>query len=50
MPAGEEGGELGDYRKKLLLFLEKSSWYEPSRLISDFPFDGEFCFHRLTKP
>ncbi|NXX88548.1 VPS39 protein, partial [Centropus bengalensis] len=40
VPAGEEGGNLGDYRKKLLLFLEKSSWYEPSRLISDFPFDG----------
>uniref|UniRef100_A0A8C0B9H4 VPS39 subunit of HOPS complex n=1 Tax=Buteo japonicus TaxID=224669 RepID=A0A8C0B9H4_9AVES len=40
VPAGEEGGDLGDYRKKLLLFLEKSSWYEPSRLISDFPFDG----------
>lgn len=50
MPAGEEGGDLGDYRKKLLLFLEKSSCYEPSRLISDFPFDGEFCFCRLTKP
>lgn len=50
MPAGEEGGDLGDYRKKLLLFLEKSSWYEPSRLISDFPFDGEFSFHRLIKP
>uniref|UniRef100_A0A8C9EJK2 CNH domain-containing protein n=2 Tax=Pavo cristatus TaxID=9049 RepID=A0A8C9EJK2_PAVCR len=40
VPAGEEGGDLGDYRKKLLLFLEKSSCYEPSRLISDFPFDG----------
>ncbi|XP_062433020.1 vam6/Vps39-like protein isoform X2 [Rhea pennata] len=38
--AGEEGGDLGEYRKKLLLFLEKSSWYEPGRLISDFPFDG----------
>lgn len=49
MPAGEEGGDLGDYRKKLLLFLEKSSCYEPSRLISDFPFDGAFSFHRLTK-
>ncbi|XP_050191260.1 vam6/Vps39-like protein isoform X1 [Myiozetetes cayanensis] len=40
VPAGEEGGDLGEYRKKLLLFLEKSSWYEPGRLISDFPFDG----------
>lgn len=50
VPAGEEGGDLGAYRKKLLLFLEKSSWYEPGRLISDFPFDGEFNLHRLIKP
>ncbi|EMP39590.1 Vam6/Vps39-like protein [Chelonia mydas] len=40
VPAGEEEGELGEYRRKLLCFLEISSCYEPSRLISDFPFDG----------
>ncbi|XP_029454494.1 vam6/Vps39-like protein [Rhinatrema bivittatum] len=39
-PAGEEGGELGEYRCKLLGFLEISTYYEPEHLISDFPFDG----------
>uniref|UniRef100_A0A671NA36 Vam6/Vps39-like protein n=1 Tax=Sinocyclocheilus anshuiensis TaxID=1608454 RepID=A0A671NA36_9TELE len=39
-PAGKEAGELGEYRNKLLSFLEVSSSYEPERLISDFPFDG----------
>ncbi|XP_059578937.1 vam6/Vps39-like protein isoform X5 [Alligator mississippiensis] len=39
LPAGEEEGELGEYRGKLLTFLEISSCYEPSQLISDFPFD-----------
>ncbi|KAJ8401124.1 hypothetical protein AAFF_G00387060 [Aldrovandia affinis] len=38
--AGKEEGELGEFRNKLLSFLEISSSYEPSRLISDFPFDG----------
>uniref|UniRef100_A0A671PIN7 Vam6/Vps39-like protein n=1 Tax=Sinocyclocheilus anshuiensis TaxID=1608454 RepID=A0A671PIN7_9TELE len=38
--AGKEAGELGEYRSKLLSFLEVSSSYEPERLISDFPFDG----------
>uniref|UniRef100_A0A673FKH1 Vam6/Vps39-like protein n=1 Tax=Sinocyclocheilus rhinocerous TaxID=307959 RepID=A0A673FKH1_9TELE len=38
--AGKESGELGEYRNKLLSFLEVSSSYEPERLISDFPFDG----------
>uniref|UniRef100_A0A671NBK8 Vam6/Vps39-like protein n=1 Tax=Sinocyclocheilus anshuiensis TaxID=1608454 RepID=A0A671NBK8_9TELE len=38
--AGKEAGELGEYRNKLLSFLEVSSSYEPERLISDFPFDG----------
>lgn len=41
VPAGEEEGELGEYRRKLLMFLEISSYYDPSRLICDFPFDGE---------
>lgn len=40
VPAGTESGELGEFRKKLLSFLESSSSYEPSRLISHFPFDG----------
>ncbi|XP_067312282.1 vam6/Vps39-like protein isoform X2 [Pseudorasbora parva] len=38
--AGKEAGELGEFRNKLLSFLEVSSSYEPERLISDFPFDG----------
>uniref|UniRef100_A0A1W7RBP8 Vam6/Vps39-like protein-like protein n=1 Tax=Agkistrodon contortrix contortrix TaxID=8713 RepID=A0A1W7RBP8_AGKCO len=40
VPAGEEDGELGEYRKKLLCFLESSSYYNAEQLISDFPFDG----------
>ncbi|KAK7810232.1 hypothetical protein U0070_010396 [Myodes glareolus] len=40
VPAGEEMGELGEYRQKLLMFLEISSYYDPGRLICDFPFDG----------
>lgn len=39
-PAGSEGGELGEYRSKLLAFLEISIFYEPDGLISDFPFNG----------
>ncbi|XP_018414768.1 PREDICTED: vam6/Vps39-like protein [Nanorana parkeri] len=39
-PAGSEDGELGEYRGKLLNFLEISNCYQPERLISDFPFDG----------
>uniref|UniRef100_A0A8B9KXG6 CNH domain-containing protein n=1 Tax=Astyanax mexicanus TaxID=7994 RepID=A0A8B9KXG6_ASTMX len=38
--AGKEEGELGEFRNKLLCFLDVSSAYEPERLISDFPFDG----------
>ncbi|KAG2457493.1 VPS39 protein, partial [Polypterus senegalus] len=38
--AGQEEGELGEFRTKLLNFLEISTNYEPDRLISDFPFDG----------
>uniref|UniRef100_G3NP54 CNH domain-containing protein n=1 Tax=Gasterosteus aculeatus aculeatus TaxID=481459 RepID=G3NP54_GASAC len=38
--AGKEEGELGEFRNKLLSFLNISTSYEPSRLISDFPFDG----------
>lgn len=41
MAAGKEEGDLGEYRNKLLSFLDISSSYEPARLISDFPFDGE---------
>lgn len=41
MSAGKENGELGEFRNKLLSFLEISITYEPERLISDFPFDGE---------
>ncbi|KAK6306818.1 hypothetical protein J4Q44_G00219660 [Coregonus suidteri] len=38
--AGKEEGDLGEFRKKLVCFLEVSTSYEPGRLISDFPFDG----------
>ncbi|XP_049596677.1 vam6/Vps39-like protein isoform X2 [Syngnathus scovelli] len=38
--AGTEKGELGEFRNKLLSFLDISSSYEPAQLISDFPFDG----------
>uniref|UniRef100_A0A8C5DMU3 CNH domain-containing protein n=1 Tax=Gouania willdenowi TaxID=441366 RepID=A0A8C5DMU3_GOUWI len=40
VPAGQEMGDLGEFRNKLLSFLKVSSCYEPARLISDFPFDG----------
>ncbi|XP_067335034.1 vam6/Vps39-like protein isoform X4 [Channa argus] len=38
--AGNEDGKLGEFRNKLLSFLDISTSYEPARLISDFPFDG----------
>nr|XP_024003235.1 LOW QUALITY PROTEIN: vam6/Vps39-like protein [Salvelinus alpinus] len=38
--AGKEEGDLGEFRNKLLCFLQVSTSYEPGRLISDFPFDG----------
>lgn len=48
MAAGKEAGDLGEIRKKLLSFLETSSSYEPARLISDFPFDGNCFYHTNT--
>lgn len=39
--AGKEEGELGEFRTKLLSFLDTSTSYEPAKLISDFPFDGQ---------
>lgn len=48
MAAGKEAGDLGEFRKKLLSFLETSSSYEPARLISDFPFDGNCSHHTHT--
>lgn len=41
--AGKEDGTLGEFRNKLLSFLDISTSYEPARLISDFPFDGKFA-------
>nr|XP_046269052.1 vam6/Vps39-like protein isoform X2 [Scatophagus argus] len=38
--AGKEEGKLGEFRNKLLSFLDISTSYEPAKLISDFPFDG----------
>lgn len=52
VPAGQEKGELGEFRNKLLSFLDISTSYEPARLISDFPFDGRNsclkCFLRIN--
>lgn len=47
--AGKEDGALGEFRNKLLSFLDISTNYEPARLISDFPFDGTNWVHtRMT--
>ncbi|OCT68744.1 hypothetical protein XELAEV_18040032mg [Xenopus laevis] len=40
VPAGKELGELGEFRRKLLDFLDISDCYQPEQLISHFPFDG----------
>lgn len=45
--AGEEGGDLGEFRTKLLSFLDISTSYQPAKLISDFPFDGK-AFRTFT--
>ena len=38
--AGEEPGQLGLLRSKLLNFLESSHYYQPETLISKFPSTG----------
>ncbi|XP_064600177.1 vam6/Vps39-like protein [Liolophura sinensis] len=38
--AGQEPGELGELRVKLLNFLEQSQLYVPERLLTHFPLDG----------
>lgn len=38
--AGQEPDKLGEYRKKLLKFLEDSHHYMPERLLTRFPIDG----------
>ncbi|RUS79603.1 hypothetical protein EGW08_012628 [Elysia chlorotica] len=40
--AGEEPGELGEARKKLVTFLHTSQSYIPERLLTHFPTDGFF--------
>lgn len=40
--AGEEPGELGALRKKLVWFLHKSRHYIPERLLTRFPTDGKY--------
>ena len=45
--AGEEPGQLGDTRKRLLFFLETSSCYTPERLLAHFPFDGIHFNYRI---
>ena len=49
--AGSEGSELGFYRKKLIDFLQGSTYYRPEELLPRFPMNGEilldfliFCF------
>ena len=42
MKAGEEPGEVGVMRAKLLAFLSASLHYQPDRLLIHFPLDGEF--------
>jgi len=37
VPAGAEPGRLGILRKKLLHFLETSSYYQPFKMLSKFP-------------
>ncbi|KAJ3613000.1 hypothetical protein NHX12_019257 [Muraenolepis orangiensis] len=49
LPEGKEDGDLGEFRSKLLSFLETSSSYEPARLISDFPFDGKHAPPRFNR-
>ncbi|KAJ8308553.1 hypothetical protein KUTeg_013427 [Tegillarca granosa] len=38
--AGNEPGEIGEFRKKLIDFLQKSQYYIPERLLTRFPLDG----------
>ena len=39
--AGEESGEAGKMRKKLLQFIESSKHYQPQEHVSSLPRDGE---------
>ena len=41
MKAGEEPGEVGVMRAKLLAFLSASLHYQPDRLLIHFPLDGK---------
>lgn len=40
--AGHEPDKLGEYRRKLIDFLENSKHYLPERLLTRFPIDGEY--------
>ena len=39
--AGEEPGELGNMRRKLLQFIESSKHYQPQEHVTSLPRDGE---------
>ena len=39
--AGTEPSELGFYRKKLIDFLQGSTYYKPEELLPRFPMNGE---------
>jgi hypothetical protein len=42
--AGSEPGLLGTTRKKMLLFLEDSKYYNPEKMLSKFPFEGVWTY------
>ena len=44
--AGTEESELGFYRKKLIEFLQGSTYYRPEELLPRFPMNGERKFAR----
>ncbi|XP_041353642.1 vam6/Vps39-like protein [Gigantopelta aegis] len=45
--AGQEPGELGEFRRKLIDFLQESKCYIPERLLASFPLD-KFFVERAT--
>ena len=43
--AGSEGSELGFYRKKLIDFLQGSTYYRPEELLPRFPMNGKIVYY-----
>jgi len=46
-PAGTEPGELGDYRRRLIDFLQSSTSYRPEELLPRFPMNRELLYIRV---